>query len=294
MTMKVERTRVVRMMEGAAQWEVATRAPAPHLRPFIQDLYGYSERTAALVRRREFPGVFVVVIFEFGPPVRIFDQDDVRAASRFPAGFVAGLDDRFTITEHDGFQHGLQLNLTPIGGRMMFGLPMSELAGRVVHARDLLPREHRSLTERLEALASWDARFDLLETIVCDRVQRAREQNPAVTWAFAQIARRRGSLEIGRLARDLGYSQTHLITLFRDQIGLPPKRVARLMRFDRLMRHLKAGGSGTWAELALQFGYYDQAHLVRDVRRYTGTTPTDARTMLIDLSASGDGDGVSS
>jgi AraC-like DNA-binding protein len=287
MDMKTERTRVVRMSEGAAQWEVATRAPAPQLRPYIQDLYGYSERTYGLVRRREFPGVFVVVIFEFGPPVRVFDQGDGGVASRFPSGFVAGLDDRFTVTEHDGFQHGVQLNLTPIGGRLMFGLPMSELAGRVVHARDLLPREHRSLTERLEELESWDARFDLLEALVCDRVQRARQQNPAVAWAFGQIARHQGGLEIRQLARDLGYSQTHLITLFRDQIGLPPKRVARLMRFDRLMRHLKTGRSGTWADLALQFGYYDQAHLVRDVRRYTGTTPTDARTMLIDFSASG-------
>lgn len=289
--MKTTRTRVVRMTEGAAQWEVATREPAPHLRPFIQDLYGYSERTDALVRRREFPGVFVVVIFEFGPPVRIFDQDDPRAASRFPAGFVAGLDDRFTVTEHDGFQSGVQLNLTPIGGRLLFGMPMSELAGRVVLARDLLPREHRSLTERLEALDGWEARFDLLEAIVSDRVRRAheahgsRQPNPAVAWAFAQIARHQGGLEIRRLARELGYSQTHLITLFRDQVGLPPKRVARLMRFDRLMRHLKNGGSGSWAELALQFGYYDQAHLVRDVRRYTGTTPTDARTMLIDFTA---------
>lgn len=280
--------RVIRMSCDGTDWELATRVVRPELRPFIQDVYGYSERASAVIRRREFPGVFVVAIFEFGPPIRVFDRGEAAPGSRFPSGFVGGLDDRFTVTEHDGFQHGVQVNLTPIGGRLVFGLPMSELAGQVVHARDLLPREHRTISERLEGLGSWEARFDLLEAFIGDRVQRARvpPRHQQIAWAFGRIAAHGGGagVEIRELARELGYSQTHLITLFRDHIGLPPKRVARLMRFDRLMRHLKMGGGGSWAELAQRFGYYDQAHLVRDVRRYTGTTPTDARTMLVDFS----------
>ncbi|WP_437589881.1 hypothetical protein [Sorangium sp. So ce1000] len=55
------------------------------------------------------------------------------------------------------------------------------------------------------------------------------------------------------------------------------------MRFDRLVQHLKAGASGTWTELAQRFGYYDQAHLARDVKQFSGTTPTKARAALIDV-----------
>jgi AraC-like DNA-binding protein len=51
------------------------------------------------------------------------------------------------------------------------------------------------------------------------------------------------------------------------------------------MQHLKRGGRGTWTDLALRFGYYDQAHLVREVRQLCGVPPTEARGMLIDLSA---------
>lgn len=276
--------RITRFDEGAASWEVAWRPPAAVLRPFMHDLYGYSERADGLVRRREFPTPFIVVIFEFGPPVRVFEPGDSERSAGYAGGFVAGLDDRYTITEHDGFQRGLQFYLTPIGARLVFGRPMGELTGQVVHARDLLPREHRTFVERLEGLPTWDARFDLVEAFITERVQRAEPPNRAVTWAFGEIQRSGGAVEIARLARDLGYSQTHLVNLFRDHIGLPPKRLARLTRFARLIQHLKTAGDGsTWADLAARFGYYDQAHLVRDMRFFTGYTPTDARETLVNL-----------
>src|SRR5262249_6504464 len=94
-----------------------------------------------------------------------------------------------------------------------------------------------------------------------------------------------GAVGIADLADDLGYSQKHVIHLFHDQVGVPPKLYARIVRFDRLMRHLKTGGRGTWADLALRFGYYDQAHLVREVRQFTGASRREARGLLIDLPA---------
>jgi AraC-like DNA-binding protein len=88
---------------------------------------------------------------------------------------------------------------------------------------------------------------------------------------------------VGSLATELGYSRKHLIALFRDQVGIAPKLFARLVRFDRVMSEARSGRSRSWAELALACGYYDQAHLVRDVRHFTGLTPTEARASLSEL-----------
>ena len=66
-------------------------------------------------------------------------------------------------------------------------------------------------------------------------------------------------------------------------MGLPPKLLARIVRFDRLLRQLRTGAAMSWADLALECGYYDQAHLVREVRRFTGVTPTEARPLVQDL-----------
>jgi AraC-like DNA-binding protein len=279
----MNRTRIVQGGSAASRWELALRNPSPALRPYLRSYAGYTEESRAPIRRLEFPAPKVVVIFEFGPPIRVFETTGPRRALRYPGGFVAGMDEVVTITDHDGFQRGLEVNLTPIGARLVFGVPMSELAGRVVSFRDLAPREHRSLVERLEEMPDWDARLDLIEEIFGRRIAESRVPIDVVSWAVGRIEERGGSLDIGALARELGYSAKHLIALFRDRVGVPPKLLARLVRFDRLMQELKSGSSPTWVELAAKLGYYDQAHLIRDVRQFTGTTPTKARAQLDDL-----------
>jgi transcriptional regulator GlxA family with amidase domain len=89
-----------------------------------------------------------------------------------------------------------------------------------------------------------------------------------------------GAVPIGRIASEVGWSHRHLIARFRQQIGLSPKTAARLVRFDGVWRRLDQRRRPSWAQIAGEAGYADQAHLVRDFREFTGTTPTDfvART----------------
>jgi AraC-like DNA-binding protein len=218
----------------------------------------------------------------------VLDNRDGHRVCRFPGGFVAGLDDRHTFTEHEGFQRGLQLNLTPLGARLFFDLPMSEIVGRVVHFNDLVPSAHRCTTEQLESLPDWDARFDFIEQMVASRISRASASaaNGSVAWAYAQIQRSGGTIEMHTVAHALGCSRARLVALFRDQVGFPPKLVARIVRFERLIKHLKVGGAVNWADLAVDFGYYDQAHLVHDMRQFTGMTPTHARAVATDTPSS--------
>jgi AraC-like DNA-binding protein len=266
-------------------WEMVTRAPDARLVPYVRRYVGYSEHTTAPIPRIEFPGPQVVVIFEFGPPVSVFMRPDVQVPSRYPGGFVAGVDDGPTMVTHGGYQRGLQLDLTPIGAHRLFGLPMSEITRRVVPFTDIWPREQHDLCDRLQEARDWDARFDLLDRVVGRRVIDTRRATDLVEWAVRRIEGSSGTMSMRALARELGYSQKHVIQLFHDQVGVPPKLLSRIVRFDRLVQHLRAGGAGSWADLALEFGYYDQAHLVRDVRQFTGLTPTGARGMLLTFGA---------
>lgn len=279
------RVQVVFGRTATTRWEMARRSPAPHLRPYVRDFCGYTEETPGGVRRREFPGAQVVVIFEFGPPVRISPPGPSSRVSCFPGGFVAGLDGVYAETAHDGFQQGLQVNMSPVGARLFLGLPMSELTGRVVSLRDLLPREHRSLAERLAELPAWDTRIDLVERLIEERIAATRTDVGVAAWAYRRIEQSGGALDMRTLTRELGYSQKHVIRIFHEQVGVPPKLLARIVRLERLIQHLRDGGAGTWADLALEFGYYDQSHLSRDVREFTGATPTEMLGMIVDFSA---------
>lgn len=268
--------RVTRHETPTTRWELAVREPAPRVRPFVGSLCGYTEETGVRSRRTEFPSLGVAVIFDFGA-LRIVDDTQT---THHPGGFVAGVGDRFAITEHDGRSSGIQVNLSLLAARRIFGIPLEELTNRVVTFDDLVGAKERGLCARMQETAGWDARFDRIETFVAERIARAREIPPVVGWALDRIERSGGRLDIAALARDSGFSQKHLTARFREHVGMPPKRVARLVRFDRVIQYLRAGGRADWGEVAHRFGYFDQPHLNREIKAFTGGTPTEARAAV--------------
>lgn len=266
---------------GGARWELASREPCALLRPYVRSLVDFDEFVPRPQTRRQFPEPFVVVIVEFGPPLRVTPGADARNAARHALGFVAGLGDLFADTEHEGRQRGVQVDLTAAGARRFLGIPLSELAGRIVSLHELLHASERNLAEQLAAAPDWRARLDLVESLLTRRIFAACVDGARVDWAVSRIESSAGRLEVGSLARELGCSRKHLIALFHDQVGAPPKLLASLVRFERVMREACDGVAPRWSELALAHGYYDQSHLARDVRRFTGLTATGARASFM-------------
>ena len=152
---------------------------------------------------------------------------------------------------------------------------MEALTNRVVDLEDLLGGAAALLVEQLHEAPSWDARFDLVDEFVAARLAQARPPSPSVAWAWKRLGENRGRLEIGALAGELGCSRKHLIAQFREQVGLPPKMVARILRFRGVLESLERGNGTRLAEVAQECGYYDQAHLNRDFREFAGITPTE-------------------
>ena len=90
------------------------------------------------------------------------------------------------------------------------------------------------------------------------------------TWSA--LVRSGGREPIAEIARDLGWSRRHLTEQFTRAVGVSPKTYARIVRFDRARALIAAGGS--LGDVALDAGYYDQAHLNRDFREFAGAAPT--------------------
>lgn len=261
------RARVVSGESAGARWEMAQRPVPEPLRGLVQSWCGYVERTSAPSVRDELPIPRLVLIFELGPPIRV-------AGAAHRGGFVGAIEPGPTRCEHDGHQAGVQVNLTPIGARTLFAMPLSELAGRIVGVGDVLARSDRTVSERLGEADTWDARFDLVERALLERVASSRIDLRTTAWALDRIHAHHGRVSIAELSRAMGYSHKHVITMFRDHVGLAPKAYSAIVRFDALVRHLRDDGRGSWSELAHRFGFSDQAHLAREVRRLAGMTAT--------------------
>jgi AraC-like DNA-binding protein len=192
--------------------------------------------------------------------------------SGMPSSPVCGLRDRpLDAVEQPGHTSGIALGLTPLGAHALFGLPLGELANQVVGLPDLLGRDAVRLTERLAEIPGWAARFRLLDTVLLSRLRDAPVLARPVRGAWHRLTGSHGRVRIGELADELGWTRQHLAARFREHIGLTPKTVARMARLNRAVTLLPGRAP---ADVALACGYADQAHLNRDFRLLTGSTPS--------------------
>jgi AraC-like DNA-binding protein len=195
-----------------------------------------------------------------------------------PDAWIGGLDDRPTIVSFGDTYGAIDLKLTPLGAYRLTGIPLSELSGACVPLRDVFGGEGEEVVARLRASEDWDERFDLLEAFLLRRVAGGPVPDPAVAWAFDRLSATRGAARVESLAAELGCSRRYLRDGFVRQVGLPPKMVGRLIRFQHVRERIQEvpdPAHPRWAELAHAAGYADQSHLNREFRELAGTTPSD-------------------
>jgi AraC-like DNA-binding protein len=158
---------------------------------------------------------------------------------------------------------------------MLLGVPMDELTCRVVELDGLLGREADELIERMYEAGGWEGAFQVMDAWLLRRLADARRPDPAVEQAFARLVRSHGAVSVAQLVRETGWSRRHLAARFREHVGLAPKAFGRILRFRHAARELVRPDGRSLAEIALDCGYYDQAHLNRDFREFSGRTPIE-------------------
>ena len=255
--------------------ELVVQDAAPALRRHIRRYRGYAQRTDGPASQREPVSTGAILIFGLGPDLKVLDPADPTRPPELLGSFVGGLDDSCAIVGHDGEMRGVQVDLTPLAARIIFRVPMHELARRVVPLEDILGLEATRLEEQLLEAPSWEERFLLVETALAARLEAAAAPPPDVDWAWRRLTSANGRIRIADLAAELGCSRKHLAVKFREHVGLPPKLVARMLRFRHTVDVLLASPESSIAEIAASCGYYDQAHLDRDFREFARTTPTE-------------------
>ncbi|MFJ8582900.1 helix-turn-helix domain-containing protein [Micromonospora sp. NPDC093277] len=165
----------------------------------------------------------------------------------------------------------LQVRLEPVAAAAVLGAS-TELSGAVVSLEDIWGRAARRAEDRLRAAASWDERFTIAAEILSRRKGARRAVDPEVAYTWRQTLTSRGRVRVDGLADEVGWSRKRLWSRFRSQLGITPKRAARLVRFDHAA-HLLAAGHAP-ASVATESGYVDQSHLHREVKAFAGLTPT--------------------
>ncbi len=240
----------------------------------VHSIVGYREDGRALHGAMEMASLVVPLIIGFGAPFRI-------ALGRPPVSddsygsFTSGLYPGFVVIDSTGAAECIQIDFTPLGAFRFFGLPMWEISNCMVRLDELADRGLEELRWRLEDEPDWERRFALVEAFLLERLGRGTGASAAVAWAYAAIAGQPGRVRVRDIAATLGWSRKRLNDRFREEVGVGPKALARMARFNHALEFAITEPDQGWAGIAADCGYADQAHLVREFREFAGMPPTE-------------------
>jgi AraC-like DNA-binding protein len=159
-----------------------------------------------------------------------------------------------------------------------YPFPMSELTDTVVEADLVFGRIFHDLREQLLAAKSLERMFQLMESFLLRQAGPAlREDTPSrcVEYAVSSMIHRPTVQRLYQLSSEIGYSQKHFIDLFRQHVGISPKQYLRIMRFQKAIEAIENNAAVRWSKIALESGYYDQAHFIHDFKLFSGFTPNE-------------------
>ena len=254
---------------------VATHTPRAPLNQFVELLWFHEGVNADHRLERVVPDGSVELIINLRDEDRhLFDRANYQPRRTYRQSWLSGPHCEFIIIDTASNASMIGAHFRPGGAHGFFPLPLGELQNNVLDLEIFWKGAASSVRDRLlEAPGSLE-KFRILEDALLARRRDVQSTHRAVSSALASFMREPGDATIRAVADRVGFSPRHFIELFNNQVGMTPKMFCRVRRFQHVLGQIQRRGA-SWAELAADCGFYDQAHLIRDFREFCGITPGD-------------------
>jgi len=205
-------------------------------------------------------------------PLRLYPNDDVDRYETCGLAMLCGARSRPFVIDNQQQDRVFGIQFRPAGAFPFFRIPANETANLAVPL-DLVWRSTAAeLRERLLASPNVQGMFQVAESVL--NTQLARTLHRAVKFSLGRFCRIPHATTVATVTGQIGLSQRHLIEIFREQVGLTPKAFCRVRRFQHALQSIHNVPQVDWTQVALDCGYYDQAHFIHDFRSYSGLTPS--------------------
>ena len=260
--------------------EHARYVPPARLRPFVSGYTGYRQEAVAPMRHRGLPSPELTFIVTLDDPLAIDAHPDPGQPAGSYDTLLGGLHTSPALVSHQGRWSGVQLGLTPLGARMLLGLPAASLANWDAEATDVVGGFAAQLRELVVEQPTWAGRFAVIDQLFKRRAAEVEADRPAavrpeVGFAWQRLRETRGGVGVAELAAETGLSARRLGSLYRDEFGLTPKESGRVFRFAHARRRIgqavgggliTAGGGGAAGGVTAWPGQIQSRDRGRDLR----------------------------
>ncbi|RDI98236.1 AraC family transcriptional regulator [Dyella solisilvae] len=248
--------------------------PAPPLDALVSRLWDWDMPPATHHYERVLPQPGAGLIINLHEDeTRVYSDDAERRCTRASASVIGGPCLRSQIIDTAEQVRVMGVVFHPGGAHALTGEDHGVLIERDINLEDIFGASAHHLRERLLDTPCATQRLALLEQWLQAHMRMPRLA-PEVDYALDEIGRRPQVARIGALVRETGLSDYRFGRLFRRQVGMGPKRYARLIRFRSVVDAVYRSARVDWSAVAADGGYGDQAHLVREFHDFAGMTPS--------------------
>ncbi|SDE23762.1 transcriptional regulator, AraC family [Pricia antarctica] len=253
-------------------------APSPELSPFVR-CYTYRQfDTKGLDMKKPWHAAHEVsLVFFFNAwPVHLLDPHTGQILQTGSYAGVSGLGSHYNgEMTFNGDYSFFEIYFRPTGFNKIFGIPSSKITNQIINADDIFDSEARYLFERLCEAKSLVTMGILANTYLL-AILKSRKSGHDVSLTFLSnlITKNPGMFNVAQLAYTANMCSRNLERYFLEQVGLSPKQFCSVVRFNNALNLKLSHPQKDWTSIAHEGGYFDQMHLIKDFKRFSGNAPS--------------------
>jgi AraC-like DNA-binding protein len=178
--------------------------------------------------------------------------------------------------EHDAPHGNIGIEFSPLGTYRIFQLRQCELKNKIFLLEEIMGKSARAIQEIIANTESTDRKIQLIQGYLVQLLLKS-QPDPILDYCIGQVEHSKGLVTVTELERKTGYSSRWLYEKFIEKVGVSPKNLSSIVRFNQIYeRWAKTPGADFIKEDINENIYdyfYDQAHFIKDFKRFTGFSP---------------------
>jgi AraC-like DNA-binding protein len=243
--------------------------PSSMLSPYVKHYWILKTIGNSTSIARTVPTGMMSLIFHRGNCLLSINENKIQ-----PRAFLSGQEKTFNDLRYYGYINMISIVFRPVGVRAFFNLPIDRTAGLRLTAGDMEDKELSELERTLTSTEEDKLCILLIEHFLLKRLTQLAEYNiKRIDTAIGLI--NAGQTDIVKLADATCLSTKQFNRIFSENIGTSPKEYSRIIRFQRALNLLEKDIDISFTALACDCGYFDQSHMIKDFKTFSGYTPSE-------------------
>lgn len=233
-----------------------------------------SDTTDGFVTERVVPNGAVELMFHYKNPFKCLISDQIE--KKQPQSFISGLSNTYSDVTTQGESGMISVSFYPFGACNFFRFPMNETEDKDISLESVIGNRANIISQQLYDAGSIAERVKIIENFLLKQYKEIRTEDfRLINKAVSLINQNRGQLQSANLSGLLAITPKSLERKFISLVGKSPKQFSKIVRFQSIIDTVSKGHCENFTQIALEYGYYDQAHFNKDFKSFSGLTPLD-------------------